>query len=423
MSRASRDSGFATLVELLAVVVSLVSFYLLALSLGKGAYGQFGAVYSVIAPLATLIGLGPSIAALQGGIRDGSDLELGISQALGAHASMALPAVAISAIILKSTTTFEFAPLFALIVAELVLNAAVGIVGVARELHGGVRAKHKLQAFATLLRLALIGGLAALGALNTTNYFVGLLVTGSIAMVVGVRARVLRNVRLRMSLPRGGFLKASLGLSISLFALGIQSDLDKMILVVVGDPEAAGGYTAAYRIVTIATVPIAAVVGARHRQFMNQPTPAALMGFTIRFTKWVVLYAFAAVAGVVTIAPFVDNILGPEYHDVPSNMVWLAPMIVSKALAACPLNTLLAFDAIWARSTLIVGNAGLSVALYTVLIPRFGVSGAAIGTALSEATLAGGAWFLIRRRHQLHTSEKRPNSPAFSEPAEQTLLS
>lgn len=397
----SKNSALGTGVELFVVSVSLISFYLLARSLGKTSYGEFGAVYAVVAPLVTLIGVGPALAALQGGLRDGSDRDGAIGQSLGAHLTLVIPAVTVATFVLVPSTTFPVPALVALIVAELGGSGLLGVVGSALQLTVGIRGKFAMQVAAALGRLLLIVGLASVHNLKVRTYFPGLLVVNCCVLVLGVLS--LRRLRAPSSptRPKGIFLRTSIGLSVALFFLGLQADFDKFLLVAFGRAEAAGGYTAAYRIVSIAIVPVGALIATTQHRFMNSRTPSEVISLVKKYSKMAGAYSIFATVAIASAAPLVGDVLGREYSDVPKNMLLLCPMVVARSLSPFPLNGLLALDVIWHRTALIISTSVVSIVIYLLLIPTIGVVGAAIGTTISELLMGAGAWFLL-----LHHSDR-----------------
>lgn len=403
----TRDSTFATGVELLVVTVSLISFYLLARSIGKSSYGEFGAVYAVVAPLVTLIAVGPSLAALQGGLRLGSDRTSAVGQALGAHLMMFVPAVLVATAVLVPATTFPVLPLLALIVAELGGSGLLSVVGVSLQLSVGIRGKLAVQAMAALGRLSLIVGLASIGHLRVQTYFLGLCFMNFCCLGVGAWSLRRHSRQMRPLRPKGIFLRTSIGLAVSLFFLGLQSDFDKFLLVAFGRAEEAGGYTAAYRIVSIAIVPVAALIGTTQHRLMNAPDRRGVISLVLRYSKLAGAYSVCATMGIAIVAPFVDDLLGKEYSDVPRNMLLLCPMVIARSLNAFPLNGLLAFDVIWHRTMLIISTALISIVLYLLLIPTNGVVGAAIATTITELLMSTGAWLLLLHHYRRHEPKHR----------------
>ena len=87
-------------------------------------------------------------------------------------------------------------------------------------------------------------------------------------------------------------------------------------------------------------------------------------------------------------APVLPLLVGDEFDGSVEMIRWLVLWLPFKTVAQPPLAGLLGLGRLGVRLVILCATAGLSMALYLILIPDMGWEGAVIGTVVAEAALA-----------------------------------
>lgn len=194
-------------------------------------------------------------------------------------------------------------------------------------------------------------------------------------------------------------------------ALKIYADIDKVMLVRLATMEAAGAYSAGYRIADMATVPVFSLLSAAMPRFFRAGeggVPAAL-AFAHRILLAPVAYSVLAGLGLYLCADILPLLLGVTYADAVSSLRWLAWLpIVS--LPRLLLQTLLMGGDRQSFAVKILAGGGLfNIALNLWLIPLWSWRGAAAATYAAEITMALAmgliAYFLQAKQNKPYTNK------------------
>lgn len=165
------------------------------------------------------------------------------------------------------------------------------------------------------------------------------------------------------------------------------------LLVIFGlrGPREAGLFGAALKFVeSLNAVPAAIAGGA-----MPALTREALRGSGLvraRTAATVALLAVPGAAGLALLAPGVAALLGPSYADAAAPLRVLAPALVALFLNTVLLHALIAAGRAATLPKLTAVRVGAAALFACALVPRLGVTGAALGFLLSELLLGALAW-------------------------------
>ncbi|MBO0896452.1 polysaccharide biosynthesis C-terminal domain-containing protein [Arthrobacter sp. zg-ZUI10] len=169
------------------------------------------------------------------------------------------------------------------------------------------------------------------------------------------------------------------------FAIGISSrtlylEADKFILNKYGLADAAGSFSAAGRIITMAFAPIQAIVYSSNTHFFRAGEKGAVelwrsMKRPLMFT---VIYGILAAALLCLVAPLAPLALGASYSDVSTFLVWLSPLILLNGLHYLFGDALMGIGRQGARSIAQLTIAILSVAANVLLVPTYGAAASAV---------------------------------------------
>ncbi|MEM7066430.1 MAG: oligosaccharide flippase family protein [Cyanobacteria bacterium P01_B01_bin.77] len=185
--------------------------------------------------------------------------------------------------------------------------------------------------------------------------------------------------------------------AISNSAEDINSQIDKTMLVSLATAGAAGIYAAGYRFIDVGYLITIAVMSATYTRFLRHGESGIKNGlkFAFRLVPVAIGYGLLSAISLITIAPFVTDILGPDYADAANVLRVLAPihLIATLQFIAADVLTGSGFHKI--RSILQVSAAILNLGLNIYLIPKFSWYGAASATLISETFKLVTLWGLV----------------------------
>lgn len=198
---------------------------------------------------------------------------------------------------------------------------------------------------------------------------------------------------------RGRDWSEGLSFSVAGSSISIYNDIDKTFLVSLGQTSAAGIYSAAYRVVDVATMPIYSVYAAAAPRFFRVGAggAAAAAAFSRRTLRRTLPYAGVAAMAMGLAAPLLPVAFGPSFRESVSALRWLCLLPVLRALHYSWGSAITGAASQWNRTATQFGAAALNVALDFLLIPRWGWHGAAVASLLTDGALAVASYAVLRR--------------------------
>ena len=177
----------------------------------------------------------------------------------------------------------------------------------------------------------------------------------------------------------------------------VNGQIDRTMLVSLASADAAGIYAAGYRFIDVGNIVIIAVMSATYTRFLRHGASGIKAGlkFAFRLVPVAVGYGIISAVALLSIAPFVPNILGEQYAESSSVLLWLAPIHLIAALQFIAADTLTGAGFHKARSGLQVTAAFINFGANLYLIPRFSWQGAAWATLASETFKLVTLWLLV----------------------------
>ncbi len=193
-------------------------------------------------------------------------------------------------------------------------------------------------------------------------------------------------------------LRRSRDFGLTASAASVHSRMDQVLLDATRT-VGGGAYAVAYRLVdaslavmTMATslvVPLLARCGRAERERLARALTAAA-----------VVFAVAVVAVLVATAPLVVRVMGGDGYDDAVLLVRLLAVVLALAVVNVPLLHLVMVEGRSDRLFRISGvMIGINLALNLAFLPRWGVTGAAVATMISEATGLALVMIEARRHH------------------------
>lgn len=204
--------------------------------------------------------------------------------------------------------------------------------------------------------------------------------------------------------PNGaGDLREGIYFSISLSAETLYNDIDKTMLVRLATLDAAGIYGAAYRLIDVSTVPIAALLASAYSKLFRVGLGG--IGSTFDYTGRLLVRSLAYASLVCLLllwsAGLIPFILGPGYAETVEALRWLAVLPVLKSVHYFLADALTGADYQRLRSLIQVGVAAFNILINLWVIPAYSWRGAAWSSIASDGLLAcilGIAVLVLRHR-------------------------
>jgi O-antigen/teichoic acid export membrane protein len=385
-------TGYATL------ALGVLTGPILARVLGADGRGQVAAVFIYDTFAVQVMSLGISLAVMRSMATGAADprviLGIVVRFALMMTPIALATGVAIGVFVLDDVSLFAR---YAVVV--FVGMAPMGIVGLGLLAFMLVRGDLRAQAITQSVPLIGVAAgtivLAVAGALTVATYLVLNLVAGIACFVVGFR---LVGVWPR----RGGSLKPFLAFGLrghvgSLANLA-TTRIDQVLVAAFISPSALGLYAIA---ATVSGLPLALgnAIGARAVGDMSTGTEVVDVERTAALSRVNLLLAIVCCGGLAIVAPVMVPLLyGPAFAGAVVPLLLLLPGIVFLAMSGIADSCLTVMGRpganSWAQLVgLVVTAAGLAL-----LLPRFGIAGAAITSSAAYGSRYGVQWQILRRK-------------------------
>ncbi|MCI2238420.1 polysaccharide biosynthesis C-terminal domain-containing protein [Paenibacillus sp. TRM 82003] len=203
----------------------------------------------------------------------------------------------------------------------------------------------------------------------------------------------------------------------------VQNDADKTLLVRHGLVVEAGHYSVAYRLASMAYLPVLAVLQAAFPRFFALGGEGGLPATTAlarRMALPLLAYAGVAALGLAVCAPVVPVLIGEEYRDSVGLLTLLAPLVVVKVVQSLAGDALTGAGRQHTRTVCVGTAAAVNVAVNLVLIPTMGLTGALVATFTAEVLQAALLLLSIRTglRRARGAPQPGPRQPAGSATAD-----
>lgn len=382
-----------------------VYLVLIVRSLGSGEYGAFAGVAALVAVLSQFSSLGMEMILVRNISRDRASFARTWGQALTILAAgfvALLGATMLAAHFLLRPELRGLAPW--IVLSDGLLGKLVQLAGRAFQGAGQLSWTARLTALMNLCRTAAAGAVWVWARASDTRltayfwvhvYWIATLIAAAMAAYV---------VTTQLGWPRfermgRADLMEGLSFSISSSSISIYNDIDKTILVSLGEIYATGIYTAAYRVVDAATAPIFSVYAAATPRFFRAGAESVQQAaaFSRRTMAKTMPYAVLATAAMWVAAPLLPVVFGASFTEAETALRWLCLLPVLRALHYGWGTAITGSASQWNRTATQLGAAALNVALDVALIPRWSWRGAAAASVATDAALALFSYAVLRR--------------------------
>lgn len=189
----------------------------------------------------------------------------------------------------------------------------------------------------------------------------------------------------------------------------VNGQIDRTMLVSLGSADAAGIYAAGYRFIDVGYIIVIAVMSATYTRFLRYGASGIKAGlkFSSKLVPLAIGYGVISAIALLCISPFISNILGDEYAQSGSVLLWLAPIHLIATLQFIAADTLTGAGFHKARSALQVTAAFINFGANLYLIPRFSWQGAAWSTLTSEIFKLVTLWLLVFYYNNQETAQEQ----------------
>ncbi len=403
------DTIWAGIQDLTTLIAALATFTILLSTFSTAEYGAYLGAYGVIAPLTGLAWNGVSLVALQRVLREREAPQQVASACFailfGVGGVVGVISIGLAVVLVPTLGLVDIA---GLALAELVGSAMVGVSSAFVQALKGYAAAARIRIILPILKVTVVGSLAALDELTVRNLGFSLaLVHGSVSLFLLLRTLPRLGVHLGFARPSRAVVTTTRDFSFPILVSSVQADGDKAVLNFYGFPAIAGTYGAAFKLIQFALMPINAFDGAAFQRFLNHDPNAR--GQHLRRARqsatFTVPLSLVMAAALFVAAPILPAVVGDQFGDSVAMTRALLLMVPIYALTTAPMNGLLGLGKTTLRSQIYIGAAVVSVLLYVVLIPLIDWRGALIGTVVGESVIAVAGWaslVIMQRRHDNH---------------------
>ena len=219
--------------------------------------------------------------------------------------------------------------------------------------------------------------------------------------------------------------RSGAGFSLNNAAVTVLTDFDKTLLVRNGFTTDAGVYGVAYRLTTMAALPVTGVMHATFPRFFAIGEAGGLRATTAFARKLAVpMAAYGVLAGLtlIVVAPLIPLIVGEGFRPSVPVLMLLAGLPLLRPLQSLPSDALTGADMQSTRTACWGAAAVLNVGLNLILIPRHGLTGALVTTGISELFLLALVALAVRRRLRRSEEDERAAPPVAPTDASPTAV-
>ncbi len=388
--------------NLAMLAIQTLQFVLLARWLGVASFGRVAAANALIAIAIPLAGLGYGNLLLLRVSRDRAAAPAEWGNAL--VAVLVMGSVLAGAAATIAWGAFNSAGAVALVatmaVSELIFVRSVSLLGQLYQAMDRVEVTSALNIAIASCRVTAVLAMMAIGAQEPIVWAItSCALTLLLALVANGVA--MRMIGAAVSLPRlWADKRDALHFSLGTGAKAFYTDFDKVVLARTALSAELGAYTAAYRLVTMAFLPVRSLLDASASQFFRHGGDgiAHSNAFARRVLKIALPCGLAGGVLILLAAQIAPLVLGPSYQSAAPMLRVLAllPVIQSIHYVYSDALTAAGFQELRTRLQWLV--AAVYAVLAFALVPDFGWRGAVAVCLVSEFLLAVLVVLAVRRR-------------------------
>lgn len=394
------------------LVAAFASVYFLLRALEPADYGAYVGLYALVGTFGAVSYAGVGLALLQRLVGEGDPPSETLRSFLSVALIVGLVASGVGVMAGVAVLPLSLFEVAMIVVAELLGASMAFVSALAVQAASGFGAATRVKLGVIVLRFGVLMVLVVLDRLTIAALAGGFALSFGLYAVYLVGHHLPRHgYRVAVGWPSGQAWRSSFLFAAPMGASRLQTDGDKFLLNAFGFGFEAGLYGAAYRLILLGTTPLLALDTAAFQRFLPRGEGQRGLHWR-RATRLGALMGAAAVvvaAGIYLILPLFAFLFEGEFRPALDIVPWLLVLIPLVATTNSPMNGLLGLGRAGVRMVLYLVGAALSLALYLVLIPRFGWEGALAATVVGEVGLSIGAWVALWH-YQGRADRARPAS-------------
>jgi O-antigen/teichoic acid export membrane protein len=417
-SSLKRDSLWMLSGQGVAMLFQAAYFVFIGRALGSHEYGAFVGVSSLVSVLAQFSSVGMELIIIRDVSRDNTKFPTswGLTLELSILGFVVVGAIALTVghFVLSPDmqVLIPFIALSDMLFSRLTMLCSKAFQGFNNFAYSAI-----IMASTNFVRAAVAGGLYlyVLRSHTLSSAYAWTRIYWMASLAVAVAGLLLVSWKLGMpkwKWPTWKGISEGISFSLSSSSISVYNDIDKTYLVHLGQTTAAGIYSAAYRIIDVASTPIYSVYSAAFPQFFREGAKSvrAARSFSINLLKKTVLYAVAAALLMFFGAPFLPIILGKSFAGSTGALRWLCLLPLIRCFHYAAGTTITGSVSQWFRTVQQIGAALLNLGLNALLIPKFSWQGAAVASLLTDGALAAMNWacvtWLVAREIRTQSQER-----------------
>lgn len=399
------DVGWSGISDLLALVVNLLSFILLATTLELETYGGYIGTYGVIAPLNALTWSGLSLLVLQRIIRERDDPQETASRIFAISIVQGIVATAVATMLGAAfISTIPANVILLIAIAELFLFPITQLAASLTQATHGFAPAARIRLLVPIVRLLALLIPYALGILTVRTLALSWVVGFGLLAIASILV-VLPRIGLHIGIkkPSRAYATGNIQLALPLAASNLQQNGDKVVMNSAGLEADAGVYGAAFRVIMISQLPIRTMNRALFQRFLpnNENDRGQHLRRSRRFTMASLPLSLFTCLVLFFVAPSLEFLVGKRFNESVTIIRWLLLAVPLLAVSRAPLNGLLGLGRTGVRAAVILAAAAFSLVVYLSLVPALSWRGGVIGTVASELFLSAAGWFLLVRYQRI----------------------
>jgi O-antigen/teichoic acid export membrane protein len=400
-STLARNTGWMLVGQGLRLIIQAGYFIIIARSLGAQQYGAFAAVTAMVAIFSPFVGLGYGNLIIKNVARNRELLAEYFGNGVATTLATGLAGVGIVIAICRLVLpgSIAIAVILMVAVSDLIFFRLLIIVASAFQ---AVERLDRTAQFNVLISAARFIGIAGTVVVvrNPTAEVWSLVYAASTAVATVISLESARSLvkslklaphRIKSELLEGLYFAGGLS------AQTIYNDVDKTMLARLSTLGANGIYSAAYRLIDVAFIPVSSVLYAAYPGYFRHGKGEAQA--TYKYAKQLmprpIGFSLLAFVGLLAGAPLVPKILGSDYSRTVEALRWLAILPLLKTVHYFFADALSGAGYQGLRMCLQIVVAVFNVLVNLWVIPAYAWRGAAWSSLASDGFLALLMWIAI----------------------------
>jgi O-antigen/teichoic acid export membrane protein len=417
-SSLARNAGWVLAGQGLSIIFQSVYFILLARLLGSTQYGIYAGVFAMVYVLAVYSSMGSPFVLLRCVSADRSKFALYWGNVLATIFFLGSLFIGVLVFAVPHLArSYSWILVLCAALADCFCNQLIDAASRVFQAFENMRIMAILSLLVNFLRLLLAGFLLWRMSHATAQQWVA----ASLVVSVVAACAALALVTYYYGKPAFSqrLLRQSVGegvvFAMSSSTMAIYNNIDRALLGHYGMNAANGIYSMAYRVIDMATIPIASVHAAAFPRFFRkgiegiQSTTAYAFQILKRTSPMALLFTLAMAAT----APLIPHLVGKSFNDSVSALRWLCLLPVFRSFQLSAGDALTGSGHLKLRLSIQATAAAFNFGVNLYLIPHFGWLGAAWSSLATDGLLGAFNWaFLLAIRMNLGNLKVQPSFPA-----------